>query len=104
MARRVQHFQRNLSYIENLAILCYANGEICFGIRTKYNWCAGYFTKVYMTTYKVGMKMRLKNIFDGSITLFGQVNVFINIPQRINNSRFSFALNVIGCFTQAVGI
>src|SRR6185436_9215696 len=100
----MKYFQRYLSNFENFAIFSYVNREIGFSIRTKYNRCAGYFAEINVTTYKVRMKMRLKNILDGSVSLLSQVNVFINVPQRIYDSRFSFALNVIGCFTQAVGI
>ena len=62
------------------------------------------FTQIYMAAYKISMKMCFKNIFDTGISFFGQLNIFFNIPQGINNGNFAFTFNIISCFTQAAGI
>src|SRR6202035_5719347 len=104
MTRCMQYFQFYVAQLEFFAIFRLIYGKYSFRIRTIYNRSASYFGEIQMTTHKIRMKMSFENIGDGCAPLLCQFEVGINIPQRVYDSSFSLAFNIIGSFAQTTGI
>src|SRR4051812_25744191 len=75
---------------------------LCF--RTVNNGRTGSFLQIEVAAYKIGVKMGFEDVFDLSIPFLGKLNVTVNVPKWVNNSRNTITFNVIGCLTQTAGI
>ena len=53
-----------------------------------------------MTTHKVSMKMRFKDVLDGNPIALGPVQIRFDFSQRVNNGRFISRNNIIGTLCQ----
>ena len=80
------------------------DGEVGFGIRPIDDWSAGGSLEVEMATDEVSMKMRLENIPDRGLFLGSELQVRFDIPERIDNSGFAIALNIVCGFTETTSV
>ena len=69
-------------------------------LRAKNNLSAGAGGEFAMATDKIGVQMRLDNIFDLNILSGGFLDVLINVALRINHSRFAFRTNQVRSMRQ----
>src|SRR4051812_12870038 len=99
----MQNFKADFSKGKFFSILCYMYVKLRFCFWSINNSGAGGFCKVYMAADKVCMKMRFKNVFYGSFSFGGQLQVRINISQRVYYGRLPIAFNIISCFAYAAG-
>src|ERR1700730_16457482 len=104
MTRCMPYFQFYIAQLEFFAVFCLIDGKYGFRIRTIYNRSACCFGKIQMTTYKIRMKMSFEYIGNGCAPLPGQLDIGVNIPQRVYDGSFSLAFNIVGSFAQATGI
>ncbi len=104
MTRRMQYFDRAVAQVKNLAVDRLMNGKIRLGMRTIYDRGAGSLGQIKMAAYKISMKMGFENILDRRLPLPGKIQINIDIPQRVDDRRFTFTLNIICRFTETSGI
>src|SRR5450631_1196701 len=104
MAGRMQHLYAYFTQFEDLTVCCNGYRVACFSFWTVNNRSACFFTQVYMTTYKISMKMGLKNIFDMVFSFIQEGNVLIGIAKRIDYCCFPITFYIISRFTQAACI
>src|SRR4030095_4656402 len=100
----MQNLNRDLSQFENLSIFRNMNRKIGFGIRTKNDWSAGYLAEVDMSAQDIGVKMCFEYIFNRCLPFSGQVNIFVDVPQRIDHCRFAITFNIVGGLAQAIRV
>src|SRR5690349_15377402 len=98
MTRRMQDFKADFSKGKLFSILCYMHIKVRFGFWPINNSSTGSLGKVQMAADKVCMKMCFKNIFYGRLSFGGQLQVSINIPQRVYYGCLSIAFNIISSF------
>ena len=65
---------------------------------------AGGFGKVEVAADEVGVKMRFEDVFDFRLPFAGEPYVGFDIAQWIDDSRFSFAINIIRRLAQTARI
>jgi hypothetical protein len=100
----MQHFNGTISQAEQLTVGGFMNGKLGLSVRAVYNRGSRNFGKIQVPRHKVRMEMGLEYEFYRGLPLFCQLKISIDIPQGVNNSSFTGAFNIIGCFTQAPGI
>jgi len=100
----MQYFYSTVAQMKQLSVFSFVNGETGFRIRTIDDRCAGYFCQVKMPAHKIGMEMSFENVFDLRLAFFCQLEVGIDVPERVYNCRLSFAVDIISRFTEATGI
>src|SRR5436190_9746993 len=96
----MHYFDGKPAYFEIFAIRSDMNGKICLSSRAINNSSVRGFAEVNMAADKIRMKMCLEDILDLCFSLIGQLEVNVDIPQRINDCCLSFAFNIIGCLTE----
>ena len=99
MTRGMQYFDRTVAQAKNLAVDRLVNGKICLGMRSIYDRGARDLGEVQMTAYKICVKMGFKNIFDRGLPPFRKIQVNLDVPKRIDDRRFAFALDIVCCLT-----
>src|SRR5690349_11947950 len=104
VTRCMQYFDSAVTQPEYLSILGEMNRKLGFRARPVNDRSTGGFRQVQVPAYKVGVKMGFENILDSGLPLFRQLKIGIDIPQGVDDSCFSFTLDVVSCFTQASGV
>ena len=104
MAGRMQGNDCNIANLKFLAIFCNMGWKFCNCFRAVNNWRISDLAKVNMAAYKIGMKMSFKNIADGCFSFIGEIKIYVDVTQGVNNCRFSIAFDIVGCLADATGI
>src|SRR6478672_6134866 len=101
MSWRMKNFEADLSYSKFLFIFCDVGIKrgICFRTIDNCPPCSP--GKVYMTRYKIRMKMRFKDIFYSCIVNLCFLNIWGDLSQWIYDNSFIFTLDVISPLSKA---
>ena len=78
--------------------------KIWIGERTKNNGCFGFVGQGEVSTDKIGVKMRFKNILDRCIVFLCALEVRFHLTKGVNHSSFAVALDIVGPLRQTTGI
>ena len=68
------------------------------------NGSTGFLGQIQVAGYEVSMEVCLQYILNLRTISFCLVDIRLHIPQRINDDRFSLALNIVSCFCQTAGV
>src|SRR5690554_3185019 len=80
---------------KNLLILCYMSRKSWIGVGSINYWSSGLFREGKVATHKICVEMGFKNILDFRIVSFSSFQIRFCFPQWINDSYFSFTLDII---------
>src|SRR6185436_7691276 len=100
----MHYFDGKVAYFEFFTIGGDMNGKICISSSIINDSGIRGFAKVNMAADKIRIKMCLENVLDLCFPLICQLEVHIDIPQRVNDRCLAPAFNIIGCLTEAACI
>jgi hypothetical protein len=100
----MHHLYHAVTQVKNLAVDRLVNREIRLCKWTEDDWSAGGLRQVKMAAHKISVKMGFKNVLDGCLSLPGKIQIYIYIPQGVNNRRFTATLDIVCRFAKTTGI
>ena len=100
----MQHFDGDITQFEHFAVFSHVYIICRSGSWSEDDGGPGFIRQVQMAAYEICVKMGFENIVDGSPVAVGLIYIRFGFPERINNSRFPIAFNIIRGFCEAAGI
>src|SRR6478672_5470866 len=104
MAWCMQHCYCEGTQLERFAIGCHMYFKGRFRTGTIHDGSAGCLAQVDMATDEIGMEMRFEDILYRRVPFCSELEIRVYIAQRVNNSSFAIAFNIIRCLAQAAGV
>ena len=100
----MHYFNGQFTKFEQLAVFADVRFVVCCRIRSVDDRGAGFLAQVDMAAYNISMKMCFENILDAGLSFGSHADVFIGIPEGVDDGCFSFTFDVVRCFAQAACI
>src|SRR5690606_2672279 len=93
-----------ITYFKFLSVFSYGNLKLGSSGWPVYYVCPCLFSQVQVARYKVGMKMRFKNVFYFSIVFYCPVNIGLNFPKKVKNGCIVVTFKLVSCLSHTTCI